>query len=158
MYAAKSDIRLLLPKCLHIFADSRHALYETLFSSANCSRKGTIMTFFGISRVFSTENDAQYESIGIFWDELSKKYGRNNLRGLGYNWTANTIEYVIGLKEGKIEGYNCSVELPDDNWKKAEGKLSDLGKIYEEIYKGGSLKYEIEMIYDDGHCEILYRR
>ena len=116
------------------------------------------MTFFGISRVFSTENEAQYESIGAFWNELSKKYGRNNLRGLGYNWTANTIEYVIGLMEGKIEGYNCFVELPDDNWKKAEGKLSDLGKIYEEIYKWGSLKYEIEMIYDDGHCEILYRR
>ncbi len=32
---------------------------------------------------------------------------------LGYNWTTDTIEYVIGLKHGVIENANCSVALPD---------------------------------------------
>ena len=55
------------------------------------------MLFKGISRVFSTENEAQYQTIGAFWDEMSGIYGLENLRGLGYNWTKDTIEYVIGL-------------------------------------------------------------
>lgn len=37
------------------------------------------MTFNGISRVFSTENDDQYNTIGAFWDEMAYKYGRSNL-------------------------------------------------------------------------------
>jgi len=47
------------------------------------------MVFNGISKVFSTKDDRQYETIGVFWDEFSKKYGREKLRGLGYNWTAD---------------------------------------------------------------------
>ena len=50
------------------------------------------MVFNGISKVFSTKDDRQYETIGAFWDEFSKKYGREKLRGLGYNWTTDTIE------------------------------------------------------------------
>ena len=42
------------------------------------------MLFKGIGRSFSTENDQQYETIGVFWDELAAKYGRENLQGLGY--------------------------------------------------------------------------
>ena len=57
------------------------------------------MKFIGISRVFSTINNEQYKTIGTFWDELSEEYGMENLRGLGYNWTDDTIEYVIGLKD-----------------------------------------------------------
>ena len=34
------------------------------------------MVFIGISKVFSTKDDRQYETIGAFWDEFSKKYGR----------------------------------------------------------------------------------
>ena len=44
------------------------------------------MVFNGISKVFSTKDDRQYETIGAFWDEFSKKYGREKLRGLGYNY------------------------------------------------------------------------
>ena len=40
------------------------------------------MIFEGISKTFSTEEDKQYETIGAFWDELSAKYGRENLCGL----------------------------------------------------------------------------
>ena len=64
------------------------------------------MVFNGISKTFSTENNRQYETIGAFWDELSAIYGRENLRGLGYNWTSDTIEYVIGLRQGEIAGSN----------------------------------------------------
>lgn len=116
------------------------------------------MIFSGISKTFSTEGNGQFNEIGAFWDELSTKYGRCHLRGLGYHWTENTIEYVIGLKEGIIGGANCSVELPDENWIRVCGKTSELDKIYEKIYLDGNLKYEIEAFTDDGKCEILYYR
>lgn len=116
------------------------------------------MVFEGISKVFSTEGEAQYETIGAFWDELSKKYGLSNLRGLGYNWTENTIEYVIGLKEGVIEGSNCAVILPDDGWITVKGRTEQLSQIYDDIYQAGCLKYEIETFTDEGDCEILYCR
>ena len=46
---------------------------------------------------------------------MSGIYGRKNLRGLGYNWTETSIEYVIGLIDGNIEGSNITVTLPDDD-------------------------------------------
>ncbi len=116
------------------------------------------MIFEGISKTFSTEEDKQYKTIGAFWDELSAKYGRENLRGLGYNWTDNTIEYVIGLKEGVIEGANCSVRLPDEGWSVVKGKTEQLGQMYNDIYLEGCLKYEIETFNDKGECEIRYCR
>jgi predicted transcriptional regulator YdeE len=116
------------------------------------------MRFIGISRVFSTENDQQYETIGAFWDEMSEKYGRENLRGLGYNWTNTTIEYVIGKKEGIIDEANCDIELPDQGWTTVRGKTEELGRIYEGIYADGCLTYEIESFGEDGSCEISYTR
>ncbi len=116
------------------------------------------MIFQGISRVFSTENEQQYETIGAFWDELTRIYGLESLRGLGYNWTERSIEYVIGLKEGVIEGCNCSVELPDAGWKTVRGKTENLSQIYDEVYRDGKLTYEIETFTDDGGCEIQYWR
>lgn len=116
------------------------------------------MIFEGIGRVFSTVNGQQYETIGAFWDELSEKYGRCRLRGLGFHWTENTIEYVIGLKEGRIDGADRSVSLPDEGWECVRGKTAQLGRLYETIYKDGSLQYEIESFTDEGSCEILYYR
>ena len=71
------------------------------------------MEFKGISKTFSTVGEKQYETIGEFWNEMSGIYGRENLRGLGYNWTENSIEYVIGLIDCDIEGSNINVILPD---------------------------------------------
>ena len=116
------------------------------------------MTFCGISKVFSTENNRQYETISEFWNGLSLIYGVRNLRGLGYNWTEKTIEYVIGLKQGIIDNANCSVELPDENWSCISGKTSELGAIYDKIYADGRLTYEIEMFTENGECEIMYYR
>lgn len=116
------------------------------------------MVFNGISRVFSTVNSQQYEAIGDFWNELSDRYGRSNLRGLGYNWTADSIEYVIGLKEGIIVGANCSVDLPDSGWQVVDGKTSNLSEIYEKIYHDGVLLFEIETFDDNGTCRIMYYR
>ena len=62
------------------------------------------MLLKGIGRTFSTEKDQQYETIGAFWDELAAKYGRVNLQGLGYGWKERSIEYVIGLIDGEIDG------------------------------------------------------
>lgn len=116
------------------------------------------MKFNGISKVFSTNNNEQYKTIGSFWDELSKKYGMENLRGLGYNWTKDSIEYVIGLKNGIIDNDNCNIDLPKDGWTIVRGNTNELSKIYEGIYKDGPLKYEIEMFFDNGKCEIWYYR
>ena len=116
------------------------------------------MIFKGIGRSFSTENDRQYETIGAFWDDLSAKYGLENLQGLGYGWTEHTIEYVIGLKSGEIDHADRTVNLPDEGWIRVSGRTERLGQIYEEIYRGGRLKYEIERFTDSGDCEILYLR
>lgn len=112
------------------------------------------MEFKGISKIFSTVGEQQYNHIGAFWDELSERYGMENLRGLGYNWTSTSIEYVIGLKVGEIEGWNICVSLPDDGWKRIKGRTENLKEIYNEIYKDGPLKYEIEMFDDNGNCTI----
>ena len=116
------------------------------------------MRFTGISGVFSTENKMQYETIGAFWDRMSEKYGLENLRGLGYNWTENSMEYVIGLKDGVIDQADCSVELPDDGWTTVRGKTDELSRIYSRIYEDGSLTYEIETFTEAGDCEIRYYR
>ncbi len=61
------------------------------------------MVFTGITRTFSTRNEQQYETIGAFWSEMERKYDCARLRGLGYNWTVDSIEYVIGLIDGVVE-------------------------------------------------------
>lgn len=116
------------------------------------------MEFKGISKTFSTVGDKQYETIGAFWDELSGIYGRERLRGLGYHWTDTSIEYVIGLINGEIEGWNVSVKLPDVGWEYVSGRTEKLGEIYSNIYKDGPLKYEIEMFDDAGNCRIAFYR
>ena len=116
------------------------------------------MEFVGISRTFSTVGEQQYQTIGAFWDEMSAKYGLENLRGLGYNWTSTTIEYVIGLKEGAIDGANCTVQLPDEDWVTVKGRTAELGRMYDAIYQDGALKYEIETFDNDGSCEVRYLR
>ena len=116
------------------------------------------MTFIGIGRTFSTEGDRQYETIGAFWDELSAEYGLEELRGLGYGWTEDTIEYVTGWKEGVIPGADRAVELPDEGWSAVTGRSERLERLYEEIWREGRLRYEIESFRQDGTCEILYLR
>lgn len=115
------------------------------------------MTFTGIRRVFSTENDGQYETIGHFWDEMAAKYGISNLMGLGYGWTDTTIDYIIALKSGIPEGANATVELPEE-WIEVQGRTDDLAAIYAEIYQSGPLLYEIEEFDEAGSCRIRYCR
>ena len=83
-------------------------------------------------------------------------YGREKLRGLGYNWTETSIEYVIGLTDGDIEGSNMDVILPDDGWECVSGRTEKLAEIYDVIYKNGPLTYEIEMFDDDGNCKLCF--
>lgn len=129
---------------------------QLLFSGYN--NWGDSMKFTGKSRTFSTENDAQYETIGAFWDEMAEKYGRANLRGLGFNWTPDSIDYVIGLIDGIIDNPNIELDLPDDVWVKVKGKTDNLGQMYSEIYKEGNLTFEIEFFDDNGNCEVWYTR
>lgn len=116
------------------------------------------MIFRGISRVFSLKNEEQYDTIGKFWDELTEIYGLENLRGLGYKWESGEIYYAIGLKDGEIDGANFTMSLPDDGWTTVRGLTDNLPEIYNEIYKSGALKTEIETFTEDGECEIKYLR
>ena len=115
------------------------------------------MKYVGIRKVFSTKNEEQYITIGAFWDEMSKVYGRENLMGLGCNWTHDSLEYVISLKEGIIAGANYEILLPDE-WTEIFGKTDELSMIYDELYKDGPLLYEIEEFDDKGNCKIRYCR
>lgn len=116
------------------------------------------MLFKGISRVFDLTDERQYESIGRFWADMAELYGLEKLRGLGYEWRDNKLSYAIGLKDGDIEGGNVSILLPDDGWLSVKGQTERLKELYDEIYTGGSLKYEIESFYADGSCQISYYR
>ena len=116
------------------------------------------MIFTGISRTFSLVGEGQYDTIGAFWDEMAAKYGLENLRGLGYGWRGETMEYAIGLKAGEIDGCNASIVLPDEDWQTVSGRTDDLKELYDKIYKDGALKYEIETFTNDGRCRIEYYR
>ena len=123
------------------------------------------MEFTGYSRVFSTENAQQYDTIGAFWDEMASRFGRGNLRGLGFNWTDGAIEYVIGLKDGCISpglplagAVYKSIVLPDEGWLEYAGRTEALDQLYDEIYKEGPLSYEIETFGEDGACQVLIKR
>ena len=91
------------------------------------------MIFKGYSKVFSTTNNQQYSSIGDFWDEMTAIYDLEELRGLGFNWTETTIEYVIGLKNNEkfnVDNYEWKeIELPDYKTNKIESvKTNELDK------------------------------
>ena len=116
------------------------------------------MIFKGISKDFSLLNNDQYNTIGDFWDEIALLYGLENLQGLGYKWEDDKIFYAIGLKVGDIKDHNLCIELPDTGWETTFGKTEDLKNIYDEIYRSGTLKYEIETFTEDGKCHIKYYR
>ena len=116
------------------------------------------MIFKGISKVFSLNNEEQYNTIGKFWDELSYIYGLENLQGLGYKWENNKIYYAIGLINKDIENYDLVIELPDIGWNTMYGETNRLKELYNEIYKDGPLKYEIETFNSNGKCKIKYFR
>ncbi len=116
------------------------------------------MIFKGISKEFSLFNNDQYNTIGDFWDEVALSYGLENLRGLGYKWADGKIFYAISLKDGDIKDHNLCMELPDEGWTVVCGKTAKLKEIYDEIYKDGRLKYEIETFDENGNCQIKYYR
>lgn len=118
------------------------------------------MKFTGIIQTFSTKNNKQFRSIGLFWDILKLRYNSEDLVGLGYCWNLDQEEfdYAIGLRSNKeISGYNFEIDLPDEQfWETVTGFTSDLESIYSEIYKRGRIKYELEYFNDDGTCMIKY--
>lgn len=121
------------------------------------------MVFRDVSKTFSTVGEQQYNTIGKFWDEMSAIYGLENLRGLGYNWKDDSIEYVIGLKNNEIfdvsdAGVWKEITLPDSGWKTYSGTTEHLGAMYDEIYKEGRLTYEIEEFFEDGSCKVMITR
>ena len=116
------------------------------------------MTFIGISKTFSLIGEDQYNTIGAFWDEMSEIYGLENLEGLGYGWKGATMEYAIGLKDGRIAGANLEIALPDSGWTVVHGKTDCLKELYDEIYRDGPLSLEIEEFFKNGDCTVKFVR
>ena len=123
------------------------------------------MEFQGLFKEFSTAGDEQYEAIGAFWDAMSARFGRENLRGLGYGWTEDTIRYAIGLKNGHLPpdvrypgADHQMITLPDTGWLRFTGRTEQLPRLYGKIYSDGPLAYEIEQFSENGDCEILVIR
>ena len=116
------------------------------------------MKFIGLSRKFSLHAEQQYNTIGLFWDEMSALYRLENLQGLGYKWENGIIYYAIGLKNGVLKESNLIIDLPDEGWVIVDGETDNLKNIYDEIYQDGPLKYEIETFTEEGKCQIKYYR
>lgn len=119
---------------------------------------GYNMFFKGVVRTFSLIGEAQYNTIGEFWDEMAASYGLERLRGFGYNWRGGKMDYAIGIKNGTIDGFDIEIELPDEGWESVSGETDRLKEIYDDIYKEGALTYEIEEFFENGKCFIRYYR
>ena len=124
------------------------------------------MIFEGFGRRFSTANNAQYDAIGAFWDEMSARYGQENLRGLGCHWAQDSIGYVIGPKNGAFPEDEPAPEgtqrekliLPDHHWITYDGETERLSELYDGIYRDGPLDFEIETFSPDGKCRVMIFR
>lgn len=129
------------------------------------------MIFRGIKVTFLLENERQYVDIAKFWSIMEKYYDVNKLSGLGFNWTDTTMDYVIGFRDNsmtaaeldKIKPYFRSAEyviklLPKDNWKKHIGHVSQIKEKYNELWKAGAIKYEIETFDEEGNMKLLIHR
>lgn len=121
------------------------------------------MIFRGVGRRFSTADDSQYEAIGAFWDRMAVQFGRENLCGLGWNWRGDSLEYAIGMIDCpfacNMPGMQAyEIGLPEDGWQRWRGETERLDELYAEIYRNGSLTYEIERFREDGSCTVdVYR-
>ena len=116
------------------------------------------MLFIGVFKEFSLKEEEQYNIIGLFWDEMSMLHGLEKLQGLGYKWEDEKIFYAIGLKNGLIDNSNFKLELPDNGWIVVKGKTDDFKKFYDRIYIEGPIKYEIQILTEEGNCQIKYYR
>lgn len=122
-----------------------------------CTWRSVCDEIYRDQKSFFHLDEKQYITIGAFWDEMAEVYGRENLMGLGCNWSGDSIEYVMALKEGRIADADYEIELPDQ-WTEVSGKTEQLSRIYDRIYKDGPLLYEIEEFDSHGNCRIRYCR
>lgn len=128
------------------------------------------MKFNGVLIRFDCSDNKQFNAIGEFWEFMGKLFPKEKLRGLGYNWYNDSFDYAIGDFESEFDyslaaitkNYPASkhvvVQLPDSHWETYTGKLENIAQIYEEIYKSGSLDYEIEEFDALGNCKISILR
>jgi len=73
--------------------------------------------------------------------------------------TADDYRYMFDfIREKRLQGYDAVVDYRETEkllgWK-AKHTAAD---FYDEIYKFGSLKYEIETFSENGKCQIKYYR
>jgi len=123
------------------------------------------MIFTGVKIRFDCTNSQQYKNIGDFWKYMTDNYPKIALKGVGYNWSKNSFDYIIGdfvaprfnmnkIREVFPDADFFEVVLPDKGWKVYTGKRNELSKLYDEIYKDGTLDYEIEEFFPNGDCKV----
>ena len=127
------------------------------------------MFFTGVKIRFNCKNNQQYKDIGDFWKYMGDSYPARALKGVGYNWSNDSFDYIIGDFETQNFDINkirehfpaaeiTEINLPDKGWKNYTGKTQKLSKLYDEIYKDGALDYEIEEFFQNGDCKVsIYR-
>ena len=129
------------------------------------------MTVYGVQICFGCANGEQYDAIGTFWEKMRVLCPEVELLGVGFGWQEDTFNYLIGTKNSvpintweKIcvyfpDAVNAEISLPDSGWETYTGTADTLDILYADIYKRGSLEYEIEEIKADGTAIIhIWRR
>ena len=89
---------------------------------------------------------------------MAAKHGRANLQGLGYGWMDRSIEDVIALVDGEMDGADRAVELPENGWMTVRGRTADLAENCKTICREGGLQLEIERFKENGDCVVTYCR
>ncbi|GHV41408.1 hypothetical protein FACS189490_08270 [Clostridia bacterium] len=124
------------------------------------------MIFRGIQIRFNCGSNEQYENIGRFWDYMTALYPSNRLKGIGHNWNDDALDYAIGSFDEPLdfdmediarrypEAAFVELHLPDADWQIYHCRVEHLARLYAEIYKDGSLDFEIEAFEPDGSCTV----
>lgn len=129
------------------------------------------LTFIGIGRKFSIIGEDQYNTIGRFWDLMSKFTNKDDLIGFGCNWTKTDMEYYIGfiydvdyadilnnlnskMKNLKIAKF----KLGTNDWNLYEGKTKNISKMYDFIWTDKVVTSELEFFTNDGNCYLLINK
>ncbi len=111
----------------------------------------------------------QEQFIGAFWDYISPYTSKENIIGLGMNWTDDYLyfDYALGVIDDentlqKLNSINFTnsgfsveyieIELPSlEEWTSFKGKTANLKEIYDVDIDCYNKKYDYELEYIDGN-------
>ncbi|MCL2629420.1 MAG: hypothetical protein FWD33_01875 [Alphaproteobacteria bacterium] len=121
------------------------------------------MIFYGALRVFPVdEDDSQMIDIGKFNSEMWEKYPHINFKSLGHKFEDDRFSYLIGKlgERPEINEEITEVLVPDEGWEEYSCPFNraDMKKLYDKIWAGGPLDFEIETIDGDVFNVMIHRK